>query len=377
MAHAPITKRKKSHDHDLTKFLGKESILTSQINIYVDEAKPKIPDGGWGWMVVFAAFVLNTISEGVSFSFGLLYIEFLNEFQASKSATSWVGSLFLALPLIAGPLGSALVDRYGCIRMTILGSLICTTGFILSVYANSVEMLYLTFGLIGGVGRGLTFVTAVVSIAFWFEKKRTIALGLAASGAGFGTVVFAPLTTLLLKEFGWRGTLMVLAGCFFQMCVSGAVMRDPKWIIEEEREKKAMKSNNSNGKTITNGAKNEGGTQLLLERVNTSPDLTEKSRIRSAIDLPTFLKENEKIPFEVLRQLSENKNVYKIILENYPHLLRSKSTSDQDINNHSNENNHSNKAPLKLSMKVKKTEDVIPEEDEVKWTTVSTITGFT
>lgn len=103
MAHAPITVKKKTQpDHDIHKFQGRESVLTSQIELFVEEIHPKIPDGGWGWMVVLAAFTLNTISEGVSFSFGLLYSEFLIEFESSKSATSWIGSLFIAMPLLAG-----------------------------------------------------------------------------------------------------------------------------------------------------------------------------------------------------------------------------------------------------------------------------------
>lgn len=108
MAHVPVKKRKSSHDHDIHKFQGKESIITSQIELYVEEAQPKIPDGGWGWMIVFSAFILNAISEGVSFSFGLLLVQFLNKFGASESATSWIGSLFLAVPLLAGKFFSIL-----------------------------------------------------------------------------------------------------------------------------------------------------------------------------------------------------------------------------------------------------------------------------
>lgn len=83
-------------------FQRKESILSSQISIFIEKTKQNIPDGGWGWLVVVACFVINMMSDGVSFTFGLLYIEFLHEFKASKSATSWVGSLFMALPLLAG-----------------------------------------------------------------------------------------------------------------------------------------------------------------------------------------------------------------------------------------------------------------------------------
>lgn len=84
------------------RFQRKESIISSEISLYVAEMKPQIPDGGWGWLVVLACFYINMISDGVGFTFGLLYIEFLHEFNASKSATSWIGSLFMAIPLIAG-----------------------------------------------------------------------------------------------------------------------------------------------------------------------------------------------------------------------------------------------------------------------------------
>uniref|UniRef100_A0A6P7FN41 Monocarboxylate transporter 13-like n=1 Tax=Diabrotica virgifera virgifera TaxID=50390 RepID=A0A6P7FN41_DIAVI len=212
----------------------RESILSSEISLFIEKTGQKIPDGGWGWLVVLASFVINMLSDGVGFTFGLLYKEFLIEFGASKSATSWIGSLFMSLPLIAGPIGSALVDKYGCMSMTIIGGIICTIGLALSSYARTIGVMYLTFGVIGGLGLTLCFVTAVVSIAFWFEKKRTIALGLAASGTGFGTAVYSPLATWLLFEYGWRGTLLITAGFFANMCVCGALMRDPDWIIEEE-----------------------------------------------------------------------------------------------------------------------------------------------
>lgn len=215
------------------RFQRKESIISSQISLYVKKKKPKIPDGGWGWWVVIASFVINLVSDGISLTFGLLYEEFLHEFGASKSATSWIGSLFMAVPLLAGPIMSALVDRYGCRSMTIVGAIISTIGFVASSFANNIIVMYFTFGVIGGIGLGLCFVTAVVSIAFWFDKKRAIALGLGACGTGFGTLVFSPLATLLIEEFHWRGTLLIMAGCFLNLAVCGALMRDPDWIKDD------------------------------------------------------------------------------------------------------------------------------------------------
>lgn len=188
------------------------------------ETPSKIPDGGYGWVVVFASVIVSLIADGVSFSFGLLFTEWLKYFDESKAKTAWIGSLFLAVPLMSGPIMSNLVDRYGCRKMTILGGFISGLGFFLSTFCNSVECLYMTFGVLSGIGLGFAYVTAVVSIAFWFEKKRNFAIGIGASGTGLGTFMYAPFTQWLIENLGWRGATLILAGTMLNICVSTQVV---------------------------------------------------------------------------------------------------------------------------------------------------------
>lgn len=290
--------------------------------------KPKIPDGGWGWVVVCSSLVISMIADGVSFSFGLLYVQFLYEFEASKATTAWIGSLFMAVPLLSGPIMSALVDRYGCRKMTIAGGLISGTGFVLSSYAHSIGVMYLTFGVLAGLGLGLCYVTAVVSIAFWFDKKRTLAVGLGACGTGIGTFVYAPMTTYFIEEFGWRGCVLLLAGTFFNMIVCGTVMRDPEWWILEQKKQQGPTSPKKNGQG-GNGAKLQDGTnrsqgspadedfpgveelrrlmksgqapEYLLQNLRTSTETRINTggnpAFRSVVNLPTFVRQSEKVIF--------------------------------------------------------------------------------
>lgn len=146
------------------------SILSSSTVATTDKKKREV-DGGYGWVVVFASFMSSMIVDGIAFSFGLIYTELLQYFHESKSKTAWIGSLFLAVPLMAGPVLSNLVDKYGCQKMTFIGGLLACLGFALASISTSIEMLYLTFGLVAGMGIGVAYVTAVVSIAFWFDKK--------------------------------------------------------------------------------------------------------------------------------------------------------------------------------------------------------------
>ena len=282
--------------------------------------KPKIPDGGWGWMVVLASLVISMIADGVSFSFGLLYIEFNNEFGLSKSKTAWIGSLFMAVPLLSGPVMSALVDRYGCRNMTFLGGLVSGLGFVLSSFSRTIEVMYLTFGVVTGLGLGLCYVTAVVSIAYWFDKKRTLAVGLGACGTGIGTFVYAPMTTFFIDKYGWRGTCLLLAGTFFNLIVCGTVMRDPEWwILEQEKNNNALSSPRksvarSEGdrrssmsvleefpgvEELRRLLKSGKAPEYMLQSLRTSTETPSNAQggtaFRSVVNLPTFVRQSEKV----------------------------------------------------------------------------------
>ncbi|KAF4533305.1 hypothetical protein B566_EDAN004426 [Ephemera danica] len=204
------------------------------------------PDGGWGWVIVACSLAISLIQDGVSFSFGLIYVELLRDFGASMSKTSWVGALFLAVPLLAGPLASAMVERYGCRLMTIAG-----------------------FGLAIG------YVTAVVSVAYWFDKRISLANGIGVSGTGIGTFLFAPFTQWSINEFGWRGTSILLAGAFLHMCVCGAAMRDPDWLVQEKRQATINKTEKSTAFTdVLDQVKSHEGANavapLLVRQISNS-----------------------------------------------------------------------------------------------------------
>ena len=66
--------------------------------------------------------------------------------------------------------------------------------FSLSVLSPNIPVMMLTYGLLGGLGLGLIYLPAIVSVSIYFEKKRAFATGIAVCGSGLGTFIFAPLT---------------------------------------------------------------------------------------------------------------------------------------------------------------------------------------
>lgn len=256
------------------------------------------PDGGWGWVVVFASFMINLIADGVSMSFGILFIDLIDYFEQSKGKTAWVGSLYLSMPLLTGPIASSLTDRYGCRRVCIVGSLLAASGFVASYMGTSLEFLFLTFS-VSGFGLALCYVTSIVSVAYYFERRRSLATGLAVCGTGIGTFVFAPLTIRLLETFAWQGTLLILAGFFLNMVISGALMRDLDLFGDDDDDKE------------------DGPVRKSLSAAGGS----DQRLCSSLIQLPTYITDCHGTPRDVLSEnYSRERGHLNALLEQYPNI---------------------------------------------------------
>ncbi|KAK3603741.1 hypothetical protein CHS0354_023355 [Potamilus streckersoni] len=226
-----------------------------------DPNLPVPPDGGWGWMVVLASFIIHIIADGIVYSFGIFYIEFLHYFKGSKAETAWVGSLVPGITLTVGPLASIMTNKYGCRVTTIVGAIIATAGFILSIFATNLYFLYFTFGVLSGIGFGLIYLPAIVSIAYYFEEKRSFATGLAVCGSGLGAFIFNPFTKFLIDSYDWRGATLILGGIILNCVLCGAMFRplQPSKKLstanyeresKNEHEKEALVKNEANGEKI-------------------------------------------------------------------------------------------------------------------------------
>ncbi|XP_076310971.1 uncharacterized protein LOC143225435 isoform X3 [Tachypleus tridentatus] len=183
------------------------------------------PNGGWGWMIVLASFLCNMVVDGVSYSFGIFLMDFVSYYGSPKGKTAWIGSLLSGGYLSSGVIVSGLTNRFGCRPVTIAGSLIACLAFLLSTVAPSVDVLMFTYGFMGGIGFGLIYLPAIVSVSIYFSTKRGVATGIAVCGSGMGAFVFPPVCQKLLETYDWKGAVLILAGLSLNCVVFGALMR--------------------------------------------------------------------------------------------------------------------------------------------------------
>lgn len=226
----------------------KNSHNGTNTELQVAEKKPVVtalvvvpPDGGWGWVVMFASFCCNVIVDGIVFSAGSFQKPIAEEFGASKASVALVSSLLSGFYLLAGPFVSALANRFGFRPVTIAGAFIASAAFGISYFATSIGFLYITYGIIGGIGFCFIYMPSVITVGYYFEKWRALATGISLCGSGVGTFVFAPLSAYLINECGWRGALLCQAAIIL-LCVGfGACFRPLKPVeieIDEEPEEK-------------------------------------------------------------------------------------------------------------------------------------------
>ncbi|RVE68982.1 hypothetical protein OJAV_G00073100 [Oryzias javanicus] len=201
------------------------------VAVDVDAGGVKAPDGGWGWAVLAGCFVITGFSYAFPKAVSVFFKELIREFEVGYSDTAWISSILLAMLYGTGPLCSVLVNRFGCRPVMMVGGLFASLGMILGSFATSIIHIYLTTGVITGLGLALNFQPSLIMLNRYFSEKRPLANGLSAAGSPVALCCLSPLGQVLQYQYGWRGGFLILGGLLLNCCVCGALMKplvDPK-----------------------------------------------------------------------------------------------------------------------------------------------------
>ncbi|KAG0042385.1 hypothetical protein BGZ83_000516 [Gryganskiella cystojenkinii] len=165
----------------------------------------EFPEGGFGWFVVLGSFVVYFWIFGINTCFGIYQDHFLrlNSFNnATDTDISWVGSVAMGAIYLPGPFINRLILYFGYRPLVLIGILACSLGYILASFATKLWQLYLTQGLLYGLGAGLAFLSVIPLASQYFDKRRGFVNGIVVSGAGIGGLVLAPLMEKMISSLG-------------------------------------------------------------------------------------------------------------------------------------------------------------------------------
>lgn len=177
----------------------------------------------YGWIIVISGMIIAAILIGSRQSYGVFFTSIENAFGLNRAETSGIFSAFMALSAIFSALGGWALDKFGPKKTITAMGLFTGAGLLISSQMHTVWELYLTYSLLMAAGTGEAYTIVVGFVSRWFRKKRGLALGIATSGGGVGSLIYAPFASYLIISFNWRAALIVL-GVIALIVIIGAAM---------------------------------------------------------------------------------------------------------------------------------------------------------
>jgi len=167
-----------------------------------------------GWIVAAVAFLALVGAAGFRAAPSVLMLPLEEEFGWSRSELSVAVSVNLLLYGLTAPFAAALMNRFGIRRVTTVALLLVVAGSAFSIFATEPWMLWLTWGVLIGLGTGsMALVFAATVADRWFIKRRGLVVGVLTAGGATGQLAFLPFIAVLVENEGWRqASLLVASG---------------------------------------------------------------------------------------------------------------------------------------------------------------------
>lgn len=126
--------------------------------------------------------------------------------------------------LVAFPAG-LLNDRFGPRYVVMVGALLLGAGFISSGFIDYKWQLYISYGVIAGIGGGLIYLPPIATAPKWWPNHPALAIGVSVVGIGVGSLFMAPIATYIIANFSWRsvfiyaGIVLAIMAFFSSFCL--------------------------------------------------------------------------------------------------------------------------------------------------------------
>lgn len=185
------------------------------------------PDGGYGWVCMICALVINANTWGVNNAWAVFLAQYLSESTFPNASTleyALIGGLSISQALAVSPLVGLTTSRLGPRWSMLIGAVLVSASLAASSFATQIWHLFLTQGACFGYGMGFLYITSSTTVPQWFSTKRSLAIGLAASGAGIGGIAYSLIAGAGVEAVGVKAMYRIFAIATAVMNISSACL---------------------------------------------------------------------------------------------------------------------------------------------------------
>jgi MFS family permease len=182
----------------------------------------------YGWIIVGVTLLTTVVTAAAMSTPGVLIVPLEQEFGWNDAQISSALAIRLMLFGLFGPFAAAFMNRYGVRAVMVSAVILISTGFIASLAMTQIWQLVLLWGIVVGVGTGLTAMVLAVTVATrWFNHRRGLVMGIFAASNATGQLLFLPVIAQMATSYGWRMALVLIC-CMLALAGIVAVifMRD-------------------------------------------------------------------------------------------------------------------------------------------------------
>jgi MFS family permease len=177
----------------------------------------------YGWAMVALTFFTALVTAGAVGAPGVFIVPLQQEFGWSTAAISSALSIRFVLFGLMAPFAAALLNRYGLRNVTLAAQVVVVSALLLSLAMTQAWHLVLLWGVVIGIGTGMTALVLGATVATrWFTERRGLVIGVLTASTATGQLVFLPLLAKITDQYGWRVGLALM--CVLLGVSASAVM---------------------------------------------------------------------------------------------------------------------------------------------------------
>lgn len=186
-----------------------------------------VPDGGYGWVVVFVVFVSCMSTWGVNSAYGIYLADYVNNdvFPGARNIDfAVIGGIAFCIGMLFLPIINYLLMRYSINIVVFAGGLFQLAASLLALWSTKLWQLYLTQGLLQLFGLSVVAIPVLGLVPQWFRQKRLLAQGIASAGSSVGGLLFLLSMQRILQQYSFRWALRAQAIMAFCLTTVGSVL---------------------------------------------------------------------------------------------------------------------------------------------------------
>jgi OFA family oxalate/formate antiporter-like MFS transporter len=179
------------------------------------------------WVIAIAGVFLQ-IALGAVYAWSVFRVPLSKQFGWSISEVTLTFTISIFVLGFAAFFGGLWLNRKGPRIVALTGGALYGLGVFLASFTHSLPWLYLSYGVIGGIGLGFGYIVPVAVLVKWFPDRRGLITGIAVGGFGAGALITAPVATRLIQSVGVLSTFAYLGIAYLIVAIiSGAFMQNP------------------------------------------------------------------------------------------------------------------------------------------------------